>query len=406
MEELRIKRLKESIELSQKWLQEDWLDRQCRKNRISFENVIFYKEIIEVLEHTYPGDWSFECEINFNTSPFKILLHPLIRFRRFTISNRNNLAHQIRNFFVKLHYNWTGQIRDILGCRMHFCYKSFIKGYSHSHLRPRPTDDLQNNIEWQSFCLGSGEISMTFAELRDVFDKNKFQMLLFQLPILLEWESLDGVPYVKIDSIDNPIDNRARLHNHTASLSDVAILINVLRGYWKTVSIIKPVPQFTFAVNSKNNIEIRMDDSFEMWFLPYGKPQVIDEVRNLYEPLARAYIRIARADISESDMESYINIVLSKFFCANYKDVDYEYRSTIEQLGQQTIPNVNEEKANFNFIGEKIIRVIELPPKIEELQEIKFNYTIANKVLNDAKKKFEKNINYNRIRDSAIKSIS
>lgn len=85
------------------------------------------------------------------------------------------------------------------GSRNIYSYNEYSNGYAHSHLLS--INFTNYKLEYKGFCLGSGEIRFLFSKLSSEFNSQTYKMILFHLKGYLEWESLEGVPYVKLEDL-------------------------------------------------------------------------------------------------------------------------------------------------------------------------------------------------------------
>ena len=76
------------------------------------------------------------------------------------------------------------------------------KGYIHSHL------NVGEFGKWGTFCLGSSPLSIDLVDLKNTFTKQKFEVILLSIPVYLQWESLEGIPYKRIEKVWPESTNR------------------------------------------------------------------------------------------------------------------------------------------------------------------------------------------------------
>ena len=123
-----------------------------------------------------------------------------IRFPEVIITNSKDLKHEIKDLFVGIqvtNVNIFGVSKGnvtLVGRRGKVSYKEWCSHYSHSHLS-------SSYNQWQNFCLGNSDIAMLINELKLSFDKDMWYMLFYALPNYVNWESLEGGPYKKIENL-------------------------------------------------------------------------------------------------------------------------------------------------------------------------------------------------------------
>ena len=121
----------------------------------------------------------------------------VIHFPEITITNENDKSHTIRDLYVKVLVEYTGQLfnSSMDGRRTTFTMDEIKSGYNHSHLPSYSFND------WKSFCRGSGPINHTINHMISVFDIDYWRLFCIELDLYVRTESLAGVPYKKLERI-------------------------------------------------------------------------------------------------------------------------------------------------------------------------------------------------------------
>ena len=158
-------------------------------------------EVRRLLQQVYPDAWD-EGEQTGDLIPF------YIHFPHIHITNSQNREHDIYDLYLRLQvYVNTGRFYDVQGNRATYNQAEFESKYAHSHL----SSSVANSGAWGGFCMGAEEIVHDMNELQEnSFEgkENLFEAFLFQLEIFLQWESLEGGPYHRMENISrrkNPI---------------------------------------------------------------------------------------------------------------------------------------------------------------------------------------------------------
>lgn len=129
-------------------------------------------------------------------------LQCIIHFPIIEIKNRDNLKHTIRDLYVKLVFPLFDSVGllDIDGIRTTISKNEYTKQYAHSHLK------RGSFTTWENFCTGRSELGCSVTN--DFFNKDKSVILqfLFLLQSYLEYESIEGVPYIKLEVCQNLSD--------------------------------------------------------------------------------------------------------------------------------------------------------------------------------------------------------
>lgn len=125
-----------------------------------------------------------------------------VKFDHVRITNgRRGTYHDIKDLWVRFGLGAKGSIHNLSGARSTFNFKEARAGYVHSHL---------NIVEFrkdtppgfQGFCLGTGEINQVIMFLNtEGFDPINFTLFCLHLKNYVEWESLDGGPFMYYEEI-------------------------------------------------------------------------------------------------------------------------------------------------------------------------------------------------------------
>lgn len=267
--------------LERKILDPGYLDHLISEGEISEKNKIELISMMANLEETYPDHWDiqiskirynytilYDNSSNYGASSFtekrgiyKLCFDIIIHYPEFVISNGRN-RHTIRDLYVKSKYfeaptgnifingnsttqeylNLNPEINQhngfyvkfndfsiqtyIQGLRGSLTEAEYIKGYLHSHLGGR-TD---YKLDYGNFCLGTGEINQTLMLLKAEFSSELYQLFLLQLDAYVRWESLAGVPHMRI----NEIPNHARLSRlPSLRIAVIESFLRTLKYYWR-----------------------------------------------------------------------------------------------------------------------------------------------------------------------------
>jgi len=152
----------------------------------------------------YNGDLYFEI-IHYHPRLTVVIHYPELK-----VTNKLNRSIHITDMYVQFHITQQGDIhkKGLLGRRGSFTESQLEKNYSHSHLPSSAT------TFFTSFCLGSGtDITMSMMMLYEqMLNKNKeevpnvFNLFLLNLKAYLQYESLEGGPYIKMSTLtDNAV---------------------------------------------------------------------------------------------------------------------------------------------------------------------------------------------------------
>lgn len=133
-----------------------------------------------------------------------------LRFPEVLVKSETGSEHAIKNLFVKFNFNQRLQlVGEFQGMRSSYTLGEYNSNYRHSHL-PRG-----NDVSFSKFCTGTGPINQSIALLRVNFDITNFQMFLYTIKSYVAWESISGVPYIRISEIRSSL---TQIRPHAFSL--------------------------------------------------------------------------------------------------------------------------------------------------------------------------------------------
>ena len=207
-------------------------EKYINKKEQDFYNSEEYKAIKEALDFLYPEKWEIEVErtelpkfyqIDRNTHWYldtygnergarylmdrgkkfsevaKVNVNCTIHFPEIQISNSNVFKHKRRDLYVRLKLSLNNPLEfvQLEGFRATLGQREYIKGYAHSHL---PGGSF---YEWQKFCKGNSEFGCSQSGEFINKDKNIIFGFLFLMESYLQHESIEGVPYIRMEVCQN-----------------------------------------------------------------------------------------------------------------------------------------------------------------------------------------------------------
>lgn len=125
----------------------------------------------------------------FNRDYMHILL---IHFPELEITNSKQERHTIEDLYIGLTISIDGSAGIFRGIRATLEAKEVNARYGHSHLSC-------GHYHFSGFCLGRGNFSDNMAILKTEYDEELWEICLTQMIFYLEWESLVGGPFHKIE---------------------------------------------------------------------------------------------------------------------------------------------------------------------------------------------------------------
>ena len=163
---------------------------ECNYNNIDYSPIV--DEFID-----YYG------EENIDVQPYGIEekdgIYIYIRWSHVTISNEYDEQHTIYDLFGRVKINNKLLLREkIKLTRTTYTEKEWDADYSHSHL-------AGINLGFKEPCFGSGPIISTMSHLMVEFNVNIWKLLCYELDKYVRVESVEGVPYRRLTSIDSTL---------------------------------------------------------------------------------------------------------------------------------------------------------------------------------------------------------
>lgn len=171
-----------------------------------------FDKMLSILKHKFEENWDIFLHPYVRNGEVKYEIGFAILYPEIEIFNSYDESHTIKDLIVYISLlenteSGRGEIGfgNIKGTRATLSDSEFRVGYLHSHLHPYrmlPHNVLLNATD---FCLGEGELGTfiinSYSDPDYVFDEIHFESFLYLIDTLVEWESLEGTPYIKFSKI-------------------------------------------------------------------------------------------------------------------------------------------------------------------------------------------------------------
>lgn len=187
----------------------------------------FFEKIAKLLEEIYPDRWDIVDEFTaidaFAVGHSKTVL---IKFDTLNLTNTYEHKHTVDNLYVALNFRKAGDDKytfygKMYGCRETVTYAEYCSNYRHSHIRT-------GKAGFGDFCVGSGsDMSDLLNGLAVEWNIVRFEALLYQLMDYLAWESLEGVPFAKMNAIVESSNNDRNYANLIDKQSALQKFVNI-----------------------------------------------------------------------------------------------------------------------------------------------------------------------------------
>ena len=331
--------------------------------------------IFPILDSHFPNNW----DIGWDIVESGLLPSLITYFPEVTITNEKGKQHLIQGLGMILKFRdwstWDNEEEqpedylaaniapEIYGFRTHKTFIEQLRGYQHSHL---PSINYASNPMYSNqFCLGSSDIYDVFTNLEDAITTEDFNMTFEMLCVMLkvhaETESLEGGPYILLDS-----------------------LVGVSRERWLNIS--ESVYNNLVSYIVRKNILLGFDYAQE-------------EGRFVIKNNPKYYQRLK---------ELLVLAELDRLVLVSEDEGGREYTfSPVANL--DTIRHIQEGVEHMNIGGKKPFtyihgRKIELEVAEPVIEEDSTNYKIAKEFVSYAKNRIEEEINTRFIKNKGIES--
>lgn len=170
--------------------------------------------ILDLFEAKYKGEadlgFHYDQQSGYFMPYFKVL------YSKFTITNSKGRCHEIRDLFVYHSFKFTnGSIHPykLEGGRFSKTDLEISSSYQQSHLSSHGSW-RDNPFYCSYFCIGSDtDVSLMMAEFEVQMDFDRYELFLFCVDSMITWESLEGVPFIRMEVVNNANSNRVMNSN-------------------------------------------------------------------------------------------------------------------------------------------------------------------------------------------------
>lgn len=150
-----------------------------------------------------------DCEnIDRSTNP-NGLKRLMIRFPEVTIRNSRDYTYDIKDFYIAIILNKDlskASTRSLFAIRTTATTKEYSNGFFHPHASRRSGHcGLSEYFQWRELCLGGQtELTDMMCDMYDTINEKLLHELLVTLHIYAGWESIEGGPYQRMETVQYP----------------------------------------------------------------------------------------------------------------------------------------------------------------------------------------------------------
>lgn len=168
--------------------EQDWISYVTRRKRILKSNGFISPLIIS--GYIMPPLEATKLEIK--------ILYP-----KLTIRNSKGMSRELLNMVVVLGLESCSDkwlIQEFSGARLTLTMGEYLAGYVHSHLPRIAIFENEKALKSYRFCTGNGHITVSQLEYGSHNSLENFEAFVLMIQPYLEWESLEGGPYIYMDN--------------------------------------------------------------------------------------------------------------------------------------------------------------------------------------------------------------
>jgi len=186
-------------------------------------------KLMDIFEAKY-GD---KCEFSlwYDSSEGNYVPIFKVIYDEFIIENGTGRKHKIQGLFIIHHFEYReGHLRPrrMYGGRIKKTTLELASGYQQSHLGTLGKDSfLRTPFYSGTFCVGSDtDVSRMLAEFKIDMDYDRYELFLYTVDSMVQWESLEGVPYIKMETIENALSGKVTTSSY---VNELAVLKYILK---------------------------------------------------------------------------------------------------------------------------------------------------------------------------------
>lgn len=345
-----------------------------------------FDNILTILNEKYIENWDIHYELSQEN---KILPYIVLRYPEVILENQHGKSHTIKEIYLYLplivNNNFQLIVTDIRSNRFEYTIEEWFSGYRHSHLPSRPSAKIAIGMYYaSSFCMGNGTdldnlISEVFLDSEYTFNPLAFETLLYNIDSLLEWESEEGVPYIRISTISLSNSENQRTipkefyeNKYENYIEDMIIGLEDVPSYFSDVK----------TTISDSKLSIIIDQEFIDMLIP----------------------RLARQAFGSNDRHFLVTLNLDEDASASTHYLAYEEAVEIPQTQEIIDSLTNDDGEKVYFIFRDIERYVKITSTDTIYQTDERTYNIHPSFLKHFTNIFNKYINEKAITRSLIRN--
>ena len=201
--------------------------------------------------------------INKYCNPTNIIIY----FKEILVTNEYNKNHLIRDVFYKITFTPNLYIKNTHIIRSTYTEKEIKAHYIFSHCPIFKSGE--NTSEWKILCYGSGPIKRTLDNLANGIDLDLYGLLCNEIINYLHTESVEGGPYIRLETVNNTNQNKNSLNNSCIVQNHVTKkILKDFTSYYISNCDLKFTKQGIYYILAENPTDayLKMSNTFITWW--------------------------------------------------------------------------------------------------------------------------------------------
>lgn len=278
-------------------------------------------QFIEITELFY-NKYKANVSLGFRKVDDRTLFEPFFKviYPEIVITNSNRKSHTIKDLIVVHTFSYSNSklypLRP-LGTRGKLTLKEEAAGYLHSHL-PSKSDWVDEPLRLGTFCIGNDtDVSRMLAEIECTeWDINRYELYLFCVDTMMHWESLEGVPHIRMENVDNALSKRVL--SFSSSLGDKLVDKILHHKIPLNVDFYVDEGRYKIAVNEKSNLFIKEQI---LKFIHLDRRSIlVTRVPNKYENYLEMPLNVSREARPKNFTSKYTKFGNTKYYPSRILD--------------------------------------------------------------------------------------
>lgn len=191
----------------------------------------------------------------------------IIYFKEIPVTNEYNKTHLIRDVFYRITFTPNLYIKNTHIIRSTYSEKEIKARYIFSHCSILKVGEKMS--EWKILCYGSGPIKRTLDNLANDIDLDLYGLLCNEIVNYLHTESVEGGPYIRLETVNNTNQNKESLNRSAIILNHVTKkVLKDFTSYYISNCDLKITKQGIYYILAENPTDayLKISNTFISWW--------------------------------------------------------------------------------------------------------------------------------------------